>query len=130
METKRATTAQTAVPQAAWLLSLEDLGIFKDDQVRCRLFHTGGWGVLQFRRTTRPHAMRNGVGATFQPLAVRTCVMKPLLPTVAVYLSGLEPTPAREKGARAAMALESASRVQLGYITVGCLPVHQLQRRA
>ena len=50
-------SAQTAVPQAAWLLSLEDLGIFKDDQVRCRSFHTGGWGVLQFRRTTRPHPM-------------------------------------------------------------------------
>ena len=46
-----------AVPQAAWLLSLEDLGIFKDDQVRCRSFHPGGWGVLQFRRTTRPHPM-------------------------------------------------------------------------
>ena len=62
-------------------------------------------------------------------------------PTVAVYLSGLEPTPAREKGARAAMALERASRVQLlscgdmMSILAGLhhcwllwsLPVHQLQ---
>ena len=34
------------------------------------------------------------------PTAVRTCVMTPLLPTVSLYLSGLEPTPAGEKGAR------------------------------
>ena len=37
-----------AVPQAAWLLSLEDLGIFKDDQVRCRSFHPGGGVCCNF----------------------------------------------------------------------------------